>query len=89
MIAADDAGAWRVTTRHLPHAAHGAGDVFAALLLGRHLLGDSLPAALAHAAAAVHAVIARSDPAAADLALVAAQDALVTPPDRPAPGKLR
>jgi pyridoxine kinase len=89
MIAVDDAGAWRVTTPRLGHAAHGAGDVFAALLLGRRLVGDALPDCLAHAAAAVHAVIARSEPGSADLALIAAQDALVTPPHRAAPDRLR
>lgn len=80
MIAVDDAGAWRVTVPRLEHPAHGAGDVFAALLLGRLLRGDDTPAALAHAAAAVQAVIARTDRTAADLALIAAQDALESPP---------
>jgi pyridoxine kinase len=89
LLAADDAGAWRLTVPRLDRAAHGAGDVFAALLLGRRLLGDTVPAALAHAAAAAQAVLARSDRGAADLALIAAQDALVTPPDRFAPDRLR
>lgn len=82
MIAVDDTGAWRVTVPRLDHPAYGAGDIFAAVLLGRLLHGDDTPAALAHAAAAVQAVITRSGRAAADLALVAAQDALTSPPDR-------
>jgi pyridoxine kinase len=80
MIAADDAGAWRVAVPRLDHPAHGAGDIFAAVLLARRLGGDDTPAALAYAAAAVQAVIAQSDPRAADLALIAAQDALARPP---------
>ena len=88
-IAADDSGAWRVTVPRLAHAAHGAGDVFAALFLGRRLAGDGVPAALGHAAAAVQAVVAGSDPAAADLALIAAQDALGSPPHRFAVESLR
>lgn len=80
MIAADEAGAWRVTVPRLDHRAYGAGDIFAAVLLGRRLSGDDTPAALAYAAAAVQAVIAHSDPASADLALIAAQDALAQAP---------
>lgn len=82
MIAVDDTGAWRVTVPRLDHPAHGAGDILAAVLLGRLLDGDDPPAALAHAAAAVQAVIARSGRAAADLALIAAQEALTSPPGR-------
>lgn len=83
MLAVDDTGAWRVGVPRLAHPAHGAGDVFAAVLLGRRLIGDDVPSALAHAAATVHAVLARTDPAAADLALIAAQDAVAAPPHRP------
>ena len=89
LLAVDDSGAWRVTVPRLDRAAHGAGDVFAAVFLGRRLAGADLPDTLAHAAAAVHAVLARSDRTAADLALIAAQDALVTPPERFAPDRLR
>lgn len=88
-IAADDSGAWRVVVPRLAHAAHGAGDLFAALVLGRRLAGADVPAALGHAAAAVHAIVAGSGPAAADLALIATQDALVTPPHRFAVEPLR
>ncbi len=89
LLAVDESGAWRVTVPRLDRAAHGAGDVFAAAFLGRHLHGADLPDALAGAAAAVQAVLARSDRTSADLALVAAQDALVTPPERFAPDRLR
>lgn len=89
MLGVDDTGAWRATVPRLDRPAHGAGDVFAAVLLGRRLLGDDTPAAVAHAAAAVQAVIARTDSAAADLALIAAQDALVSPPDPPLAERLR
>ncbi|MBV8536606.1 MAG: pyridoxal kinase, partial [Alphaproteobacteria bacterium] len=89
VLAVDDAAAWRVTVPRLDRAAHGAGDVFAAALLGRRLSGAKLPDAVAHAAAAVQAVLARTDRTAADLALVAAQDALLIPPERFAPDRLR
>ncbi|HTY67504.1 MAG TPA: pyridoxal kinase PdxY [Alphaproteobacteria bacterium] len=89
LLAVDDSGAWRVTVPRLDRAAHGAGDIFAAAFLGRHLHGANLPDALAGAAAAVQAVLARSDRNSADLALIAAQDALVTPPERFAPDRLR
>jgi pyridoxine kinase len=89
LIAVGDAGAWQVTVPRLDRTAHGAGDVFAATFLGRHLHGATLPDALAGAAAAVHAVLARSDRTSADLALVAAQDALVVPPERFTADRLR
>lgn len=89
MLAVDNAGAWRVTVPHLDRPAHGAGDVFAAVLLARRLAGDETPDALAHAAAAVQAVIAATDCAAADLALIAAQDALIDPPNRTQAERLR
>ncbi len=88
-LAVEDDGAWQVITPRLDHPAHGAGDIFAALLLGRYLSGDDAPTALAHAAGAVQAVVARSDRTAADLALIAAQDALTVPPHRPQVARLR
>jgi len=89
LLAADDSGAWRVAVPRLDRAAHGAGDVFAAAFLGRRLDGADVPAALAHAAAAVHAVLANTAPGAPDLALIAAQDALAAPPDRFTPDRMR
>lgn len=79
-LAVGPTGAWRVTTPRLDHPANGAGDLFAALFLGRHLGGAPLDAAVAAAAGAVHAVIARSAQArSAELLLIAAQDELVRP----------
>ncbi len=89
LLAADESGAWRVTVPRLDRAAHGAGDVFAAAFLGRQLGGAGVPDSLAHAAAAVHAVLARTDRNAADLALIAAQDALIMPPERFTPDRIR
>ncbi|MBM3490770.1 MAG: pyridoxal kinase [Alphaproteobacteria bacterium] len=65
------------TTRH-PQAPHGAGDLFAALLLGWLLRGETEPAALGLAAAAAAAVIGASA-GAKELALVASQDSLLQP----------
>jgi pyridoxine kinase len=81
VLVVGDAGAWRVATPVVDHPAYGAGDVFTALLVGRLLGGDAPPAAAAHAAAAVHALVARSAAhGGADLALVAGQDDLTRPP---------
>ena len=61
-------------------APHGTGDLFAALFLGRYLTSTDPAAALAHAAAATHDVIAASNAAGADeLLLVDTQDRLVEP----------
>lgn len=89
MLAVDANGAWRVTVPALDQPAHGAGDVFAAILLGRLLSGDAAPAALAHAAAALRGIIARTDRTAADLALIAAQDEIVAPRYRDSVERLR
>ena len=79
LLAVDAEGAWRATVQRAEHPAHGAGDVFAALLLGRTLSGEPLPRALGASAASVSGLIARTDPADPDLALVAAQDEIATP----------
>ena len=79
-LAVGPTGSWRVTTPRLDHPANGAGDLFAALFLGRHLHGAPLDVAVAAAAGAVHAVIARSANArSAELLLIAAQAELVRP----------
>jgi pyridoxine kinase len=80
-VAAD--GAWSVTTPALAHPANGAGDLFAALFLGRVLLQRDVPAALAHATSAVHAIVARSAAAGArELLVIPGQDDLVAPRPR-------
>ncbi len=79
MLAVDTTGAWRLAVPAIDHPAYGAGDVFAALLLGRLLAGDDAAAALSHAASAIHAVIAHNKAGGADLPLVACQDELAAP----------
>jgi len=81
-LVVDGTGAWRIDAPRLDRPAHGAGDVFAAVLLARTLSGDAAPQAAAHAAAALHGVIARTPADAADLALVEAQDELLHPEHR-------
>jgi pyridoxine kinase len=64
-------------------APNGAGDVFAALLLGRLALGLAAPAALAATVNALFALLARTKALGQrELALVAAQEDLANPPHR-------
>lgn len=80
-LAVAPGGAWlaRVPARRVP--GHGAGDLFTAVFLGVHLLGRDPAAALAHAAAALDAVLDETERRGVkDLALVAAQEAIVRPP---------
>ena len=80
-VAADEAGAWRVAAPRLPVPGYGAGDTFAALLLGHLLRKADLPEALSRAVSAVHAVLAADVSGnAPDLPLIAAQDSLLSPP---------
>jgi pyridoxine kinase len=73
-------GAWLVETQRLPHAAKGAGDLFAALFTARRARGQSLVVALEAAVGAVHDVIIRSMAAGEDgLAMIEAQDKLEFP----------
>jgi pyridoxine kinase len=79
-LAVGASGAWQVTTPLIAHPANGAGDLFAALFLGRYLMRGDLADALDRATSSVHAVIARSAAAGArELRLIAAQDELVAP----------
>lgn len=78
-VAVEDGIGWAVETPCLNAAAHGAGDLFAALFLGYRLGGRATPAALQQAVSGVHAVIAASG-GSKDLALVAAQAAMLAPP---------
>jgi pyridoxine kinase len=83
MLAADDDGVWLVTTPRLPLVANGAGDLAAALFLGYWLRAQDAAGALGDAASAIYAVIeATWRSGEAELQLVAAQDALVSPPRR-------
>src|SRR5438270_2434102 len=80
MLAAGPDGLWLVETPRLPAMLNGCGDVTAALFLARLLRGESLPDALANTAAAIFAVIETTlHLGRYELALVAAQDELLTP----------
>jgi pyridoxine kinase len=83
MLATGRDGAWRVATPRLPMIANGAGDLTAALFVGRYLQNGDTAAALAATAAAVYAVLEetlrRAEP---ELAIIAAQALLTDPPRR-------
>lgn len=82
VLAATRDGAWLAETPVLAVAAHGAGDAFAALFLGHYLKRPSVGAALGRAVSAQYALMratARAQGAPGDLALVAAQGAILAP----------
>lgn len=84
MVAVTATAAWRLATPYLvmEPMPNGAGDAVAALFLGHLLRGRDTPAALGAAAAAVFAVLrATQDAGTRELQLIAAQDALVAPPE--------
>jgi pyridoxine kinase len=89
MLAAGPEGAWAVETPRLPIVLNGCGDVTAALFLAHLLRGQSLPDALALTAAAIFAVIeTTAREGRYELALVAAQDELLSPSRRFAPRRV-
>jgi len=78
--AAGPDGVWAVETPRLPIDATGCGDAVAALFLGWLLKGKPVPDALAATIAAIYGVIeATMHSPRGELALVAAQDELVSP----------
>jgi pyridoxine kinase len=80
VVAAGPDGVWAVDTPRLPIEATGCGDAVAALFLGWLLRGKPLPEALATTISAIYGVIeATMHSASGELALVAAQDELVSP----------
>jgi pyridoxine kinase len=80
VLAVSAGGAWRASVPHRQAPAWGAGDTFAALFLAVYLRARDVAAALGHAVAALDAVLAATEAAGApELALIAAQDALVRP----------
>ncbi|WP_148611575.1 pyridoxal kinase PdxY [Nocardioides rubriscoriae] len=83
VVAVSDAGAWAVTTPLLPIAPNGCGDVTAALYLA-HLHTTGSPArALKLTTSAVYAVLEATLAAGTrEIQLVAAQDAIASPPPR-------
>src|SRR5271163_3390512 len=80
MMAADDAGFWRLRTPKAPIAVNGAGDLFAALFFHHWLETRATPDALSRAGSSVHAIVTATEAAQSrELALVAAQDEFVRP----------
>jgi pyridoxine kinase len=80
VVAAGRDGVWAVETPRLPIEATGCGDAVAALFLGWLLRGKPLPEALSATIAAIYGVIeATIGSGSGELALVAAQDELVSP----------
>ena len=71
--------AWRVRAPRLARRFDGAGDCFAALLLGRLLHGDAPPRAVARAVSSLQPILDATGDA-RDLALVAARAAITKPP---------
>jgi pyridoxine kinase len=80
MLAAGPDGLWAAETPRLPIMLNGCGDVTAALFLGRLLRGEALPDALVLTAASMYGIIeATMRLGRSELALVAAQEELVSP----------
>ena len=80
VVAAGPDGVWAVETPRLPIEATGCGDAVAALFLGWLLKGKPVPIALAATIAAIYGVIeATMRSGGRELALVAAQEELVSP----------
>jgi pyridoxine kinase len=74
--------AWQVCTPRIDAPAFGAGDLFCALFLARHLEKISLDRALSLAASGVFAVFRETALSGSlELALIKAQDALANPPE--------
>jgi pyridoxine kinase len=81
-LAVDADGAWIVHTPRVDAAAHGAGDLFAALFLAHRLMGEDTATALSRAVSATVSVLMKTHESdSRELALVAAQDAFVSPPE--------
>jgi pyridoxine kinase len=83
LLAADDTGAWLVSTPLLPLSVNGAGDLTAALFLAHLLESGSSPTALARTASSVFAVLeATARSGEREIQLVAAQEAIAHPDGR-------
>lgn len=80
MVAVDSRGAWLVSTPRLTTEFTGSGDLTAAMFLTALLDGCDAEAALGRTAAIVHGVLATTEEMGRDeLALIAAQDEIVSP----------
>jgi pyridoxine kinase len=83
LLAADDTGAWLVSTPLLPVSVNGAGDLTAALFLAHLLESGSTATALGRTASSVFAVLERTvSSGEREIQLVAAQDAIANPDAR-------
>ena len=81
MMVSEGGSLWRIRTPRFGFSPNGAGDLTAALFLAHYLRDRSAPEAMAKAASSVHAVLeATLLKGGGELALIVAQDALVTPP---------
>ena len=90
MVAVSDAGAWAVTTPLLPISPNGCGDVTAALYLAHLRTTGSPAAALELTTSSVYAVLEATLAAGTrEIALVAAQDTIASPPARFTARRLR
>ncbi len=88
-VAASPEGVWAVETPSLPIEATGCGDAAAALFLAWRLKGRPVPEALALSIAAVYGIVeATLRSGVGELALIAAQDELVSPSHRLVPRPL-
>jgi pyridoxine kinase len=80
VIACDGTGRYRVRTPKLDVAAHGAGDLIAALFLAHYLRSRSAASALSRAGSSVFGILKRTaDNDGSEMALIEAQDELVKP----------
>src|SRR5262249_28586654 len=79
VIACDSTGRYRVRTPKLHVAAHGAGDLIAALFLAHYLRSRLAAEALSGAVASVFGILKRTASGDNEMALIEAQDELVNP----------
>jgi pyridoxine kinase len=80
LVACDEPGRYRLRTPKLAVAAHGAGDLIAALFFAHYLGSASVAEALERSAASVFGILKRTaDLGAEEMALIEAQDELVNP----------
>ncbi len=83
VIAVSDSGAWAVTTPLLPISPNGCGDVTAALYLAHLTTTGSTAVALERTTSSVFAILEATLAAGTrEIQLVAAQEAIATPPER-------
>ena len=90
VVAVSDAGAWAVTTPLLPISPNGCGDVTAALYLAHLTATGSAEVALARTTSSVFAILEATIAAGTrEIQLVAAQEAIASPPETFVPRRLR